>query len=592
MRLHPLAITLLLPIQASSSRPFSSLSNFKVEEPQDIDLIAKTKKKGFFNFEINDEDSYEIDETIVDEFLPEDDEVEEEEDMLPVKKSIWRRKKTDASDEELREEEEEVVEDVAEEGDDDSDDIVQEESMIESEAETKESIKESKSSWFGIRNIVEEQIEEAEVDNTEVDTMEEEDDDEAQPVSKEKSSWFGGKKSVEAKKDTEEEESLDKQEEGDESTTAFEETIDEEETKISKSEERRLKKEELRKQKAQEKQQKLEEKKKAIEEKKQEIQDLKKERQAKKAEKEDTKKRAKANKLEKSKQKEEKEVDGKKEETKDESKKSDTPQNAKPSMPPMMDNGLSPGPLLIIPPPTMPRNSRQFGSPGGPPTSTDATMVGILSVIVPLISRLVVLTLCSSIFGLGDHIYIPEPSQHFMFEKINHRYQKDSIAMTKALESPPPEQVTNKWLWALTKGKRKNSLKQEVAVDAPKNVEEMYKRTVIVMNIDTYSRDMSSVVDELRDAVSFILSQYHDKKQRIEMGDDLEIVVCLESPGGVVQEFGLAANQLERLTHAGYGRNDVSLTVCVDKIAASGGKSRRFPLNGMKFWKSLLMFCM
>ncbi|GFH55656.1 hypothetical protein CTEN210_12132 [Chaetoceros tenuissimus] len=586
MKLHPLAITLLLPIQASSSsKPFSSLSNFKVEESTDT-LVAKNKKRGFFNFEINDleEESYEIDETIVDEVLPEEQEEEdvelqeEEEDIVPVKKSIWGRKKIldDAPDEEMKEEEE------VEEGDDDSDDIVQdilqEESMIESEAENEESTKEPKTSWFGIRNIVEEQVD---VENTAVDAIEaEEEEGEEQYVQvpkEETSSWFGGKKSVEAEKEPKEEEFLDTQEEDNESTTVEEDIIDEEETKISKSEERKLKKEELRKQKAQEKQQKLEEKqkkieekKKAIEEKKQKIQDLKKEREAKRVEKEAVKKVAKDSKLEKSKQKEEKEVDGKKEEKENESSKSDTPQNAKPPMPPMMENALSPGPLLIIPPPTMSRNPRQFGSPGGPPTSADATMA-ILSVIVPLISRLVVLTLCSSIFGLGDHIYTPEPSQHFMFEKINHRYQKDSIAMAKALESPPPEQVTNKWLWALTKGKRKNSLKQEVAVDAPKNVEEMYKRTVIVMNVDTYSRDISSVVDELRDAVSFILSQYHDKKQRIEMGDELEVVVCLESPGGVVQEFGLAANQLERLTHAGYGRNDVSLTVCVDKIAASGG---------------------
>ncbi len=45
-----------------------------------------------------------------------------------------------------------------------------------------------------------------------------------------------------------------------------------------------------------------------------------------------------------------------------------------------------------------------------------------------------------------------------------------------------------------------------------------------------------------------------------------EIVVCVESAGGVVHGYGLAAAQLERIRQRG-----VPLTVCVDKVAASGG---------------------
>ena len=45
-----------------------------------------------------------------------------------------------------------------------------------------------------------------------------------------------------------------------------------------------------------------------------------------------------------------------------------------------------------------------------------------------------------------------------------------------------------------------------------------------------------------------------------------EVVVLLESPGGVVHGYGLAASQLARVRDAG-----VSLTICVDKVAASGG---------------------
>lgn len=45
-----------------------------------------------------------------------------------------------------------------------------------------------------------------------------------------------------------------------------------------------------------------------------------------------------------------------------------------------------------------------------------------------------------------------------------------------------------------------------------------------------------------------------------------EVVLRLESPGGMVHSYGLAAAQLVRLRSAG-----IELTVCVDKVAASGG---------------------
>jgi serine protease SohB len=45
-----------------------------------------------------------------------------------------------------------------------------------------------------------------------------------------------------------------------------------------------------------------------------------------------------------------------------------------------------------------------------------------------------------------------------------------------------------------------------------------------------------------------------------------QIVLRLESPGGMVHGYGLAAAQLARLRDAGF-----HLTVCVDKVAASGG---------------------
>jgi len=67
----------------------------------------------------------------------------------------------------------------------------------------------------------------------------------------------------------------------------------------------------------------------------------------------------------------------------------------------------------------------------------------------------------------------------------------------------------------------------------------------------------ASATDNLREEISAVLPQVRD-------GD--EVLVKLESPGGMVHGYGLASSQLKRITDAG-----VSLTVAVDKVAASGG---------------------
>lgn len=48
--------------------------------------------------------------------------------------------------------------------------------------------------------------------------------------------------------------------------------------------------------------------------------------------------------------------------------------------------------------------------------------------------------------------------------------------------------------------------------------------------------------------------------------DNDEVLVRLESPGGVVHGYGLSASQLQRIT-----KRDIPLTIAVDKVAASGG---------------------
>ncbi len=67
----------------------------------------------------------------------------------------------------------------------------------------------------------------------------------------------------------------------------------------------------------------------------------------------------------------------------------------------------------------------------------------------------------------------------------------------------------------------------------------------------------ASATEHLREEISTVLGVATPKD---------EVVVKVESPGGLVNAYGLAAAQLLRIRAAG-----IPLTVCVDEVAASGG---------------------
>lgn len=81
------------------------------------------------------------------------------------------------------------------------------------------------------------------------------------------------------------------------------------------------------------------------------------------------------------------------------------------------------------------------------------------------------------------------------------------------------------------------------------------KSQVFVLDFDGDIK--ATAVKHLREEISTLISTANK-------GD--EVVVRLESGGGLVHGYGLAAAQLVRLKEAG-----LKLTVCVDKVAASGG---------------------
>lgn len=87
-------------------------------------------------------------------------------------------------------------------------------------------------------------------------------------------------------------------------------------------------------------------------------------------------------------------------------------------------------------------------------------------------------------------------------------------------------------------------------------IEEERKPHLYVLN---FKGDiMASETASLREEISAILSVADPATD--------EVLLRLESPGGVVHGYGLAASQLTRLKQKG-----IKLTVAVDKVAASGG---------------------
>ena len=76
--------------------------------------------------------------------------------------------------------------------------------------------------------------------------------------------------------------------------------------------------------------------------------------------------------------------------------------------------------------------------------------------------------------------------------------------------------------------------------------------------LDFQGDTAASAVEQLREEITLILATAQAGRDRV--------VVRLESPGGMVHGYGLAAAQLVRLRDASF-----HLSICVDKVAASGG---------------------
>jgi len=104
------------------------------------------------------------------------------------------------------------------------------------------------------------------------------------------------------------------------------------------------------------------------------------------------------------------------------------------------------------------------------------------------------------------------------------------------------------------KALRKGEAKTEKSAKKQKNKPEIKSR-VFVLDFDGDIK--ASATESLRHEITALLTLATPKD---------EVVLRLESGGGMVHSYGLASSQLARIRDAG-----VPLTVCIDKVAASGG---------------------
>jgi len=103
--------------------------------------------------------------------------------------------------------------------------------------------------------------------------------------------------------------------------------------------------------------------------------------------------------------------------------------------------------------------------------------------------------------------------------------------------------------------KREKAEAKEQKKAAKRGDDEPDRKRIYVLDFDGDIH--ASDAESMRQEISAILSVAREED---------EVVVRLESPGGLVHSYGYAASQLERIR-----RRNIPLTICVDKVAASGG---------------------
>ena len=145
-----------------------------------------------------------------------------------------------------------------------------------------------------------------------------------------------------------------------------------------------------------------------------------------------------------------------------------------------------------------------------------------------------------------------QSSGHLEVRKLNDHFSDLKLAVQEAML---PATTVRRVRKQEAKQSRKAAKQEAKAIKQAAGGAAAGRRRIYV--IDFHGDLQASQVDRLRTEITAVLSNARDSD---------EVLVRLESPGGLVHGYGLAASQLDRIR-----RHGVPLVVAVDKVAASGG---------------------
>ena len=134
---------------------------------------------------------------------------------------------------------------------------------------------------------------------------------------------------------------------------------------------------------------------------------------------------------------------------------------------------------------------------------------------------------------------------HLEIDKLNDHYKELKQGLEHALRDKDE-----------LKQQAKEKKKQDKAKKKAQKVQEKSTRPKLFV-LDFHGDIKASAVTSLREEITAVLAIAKEQD---------EILVRLESGGGLVHSYGLAASQLQRIRDKG-----IKLTIAVDKVAASGG---------------------
>ncbi|MDO3722303.1 protease SohB [Marinobacter sp. chi1] len=139
------------------------------------------------------------------------------------------------------------------------------------------------------------------------------------------------------------------------------------------------------------------------------------------------------------------------------------------------------------------------------------------------------------------------------------KIRKLNDSYTKLRESIQARLMSDGERKAAAKARKKEEKARKKAEKAKgKQSEPVKEESARVFVLDFDGDIKASDNDQLRRSITAVLSIADPEKD--------EVVIRLESGGGLVHAYGLAAAQLDRIRGKG-----IRLTACVDKVAASGG---------------------